>query len=68
MNFFRCLLGKIRSIGVSNFEVEDLEALQKIKKKELSVVQNWFDPFYTDDNVRKWCKENNVAYMGHRYL
>ena len=60
------LSGKIRSIGVSNFEIEDLQTLQNIKKKEIAVVQNWFDPFYTDDHVRNWCKENGVAYMGHR--
>jgi len=60
--------GKIRSIGVSNFEIEDLQTLQNIKKKEIAVVQNWFDPFYTDDHVRKWCKENGVAYMGHSTL
>lgn len=59
-------LGKIRSIGVSNFELEDLKTLQSMKTKQISVVQNWFDPFYTDDDVRKWCKDNGVAYIGYR--
>ena len=64
--FLICFIGMVRSIGVSNFELNDLTVLQNIRRKELSVVQNWFDPIYTDDHVRNWCKENNVAYMGHR--
>ena len=60
--------GKIQSIGVSNFEVDDLIKLQNITQEYLSVVQNMFDPFNTDDAVREWCKKNDVAYMGHRWV
>ncbi len=60
--------GIIHSIGVSNFELEDLEVIRNISSVELSVVQNWFDPFNRDDAVREWCSKNSVAYMGYRYV
>ena len=52
---------------MSNFEVSDLEELNRIKTFPISVVQSWFDPFYQDTNIRDWCKEHQVAYMGYRY-
>ena len=58
--------GKIRSIGVSNFEVQDLERLLEIANVHPSVVQNSFDPFNQDLVTRQFCKRNNIQYMGHR--
>eukprot|EP00794_Sanderia_malayensis_P007782 gene7782-8627_t len=60
--------GKIHSIGVSNFELEDLELLKDISKIKLSAIQNWFDPFNRDDAIREWCRKNDVAYMGYSTL
>ena len=62
-----CLSGTIRSIGVSNFEVQDLERLLEISKIHPSVVQNSFDPFSQDRLTREFCKKRNIHYMGHRY-
>ena len=59
--------GKIRSIGVSNFEVEDLQRLMEIARVHPSVVQNFFDPFNQDLMTRKFCEGNNIQYMAHRY-
>eukprot|EP00795_Rhopilema_esculentum_P006655 gene6655-12203_t len=60
--------GKIRSLGVSNFNVPDLKALRKIAKLPVSVVQNWFDPIHQDTVVRKFCKQQNIRYMGYSTL
>ncbi|XP_068743702.1 uncharacterized protein [Montipora capricornis] len=60
--------GKIRSIGVSNFEVEDLQRLLEIAHVHPSVVQNFFDPFSQDSDTRQFCKENNIQYMAHSTL
>ena len=60
--------GKIRSLGVSNFNVPDLKTLRKIAKLPISVVQNWFDPIHQDTVVRKFCKQQNIRYMGYSTL
>ena len=68
MLFCVCRLpGKIRSIGVCNFEVQNLERLLEISKVQPSVVQNSFDPFNQDRATREFCERNNIQYMGHRY-
>ncbi|XP_048580544.1 uncharacterized protein LOC5518642 isoform X4 [Nematostella vectensis] len=60
--------GKIRSIGVSNFEVKDLKKLKDIAKVPPSAIQNFFTPFYQDKATRQYCKENNIKYMGYSTL
>jgi len=60
--------GKIRSIGVSNFEVEDLQRLLEIANVHPSVVQNFFDPFNQDLVTRQFCEKNNIQYMGYSPL
>ena len=63
---FSLLTGKIRSIGVSNFEVPDLQRLLQFAHKPVSVVQNFFDPFYQDRETRNFCTKNSIHYMGYR--
>ena len=63
---FWIIVGKVRSIGVSNFEVTDLERLMKIAEIKPSLVQNLFDPFIQDMEVREFCQKNNIVYMGYR--
>lgn len=60
--------GKIRSLGVSNFDVVDLKELLNIAKAPVSVVQNWFDPFHQDVNVREFCAKHEIHYMGYSTL
>ena len=59
-------VGKVRSIGVSNFEVSDLQRLWEIAHHKPSVVQNLFDPFIQDLDVRLFCKEHGIVFMGYR--
>lgn len=65
-NISLIIAGKVRSIGVSNFEVKLLKELQTIARIQPSVVQNFFTPFFHDKETRKYCKENNIAYIGFR--
>ncbi|XP_077998374.1 uncharacterized protein LOC144451416 [Glandiceps talaboti] len=60
--------GKIRSIGVSNFEVDQLEELMEIAEVPISVVQNWFDILHLDKDVREFCADHNIQYMGFSIL
>jgi diketogulonate reductase-like aldo/keto reductase len=60
--------GKIRGLGVSNFDVVDLKELLNITKVNVSVVQNWFDPFHQDENVRMFCAKHHIHYMGYSTL
>lgn len=60
--------GKIRSLGVSNFNEEDIFELLRWSHKPVSVLQNWFDPFHQDNSIRKLCAEYNIRYMGYSTL
>ncbi len=57
--------GEIIAIGVSNFEVQQLQELSQISNSKISVVQNWMDPFHQDIEVRKFCNENGIIYMAY---
>lgn len=53
--------GKIKSLGVSNFWPEHLEALFKTAKVIPSVNQIEFHPGYWQPEVTKFCKAHNIA-------
>jgi len=57
--------GKVKAIGVSNFEVDQLDQLWDYSKTKPHVVQNWFDPFHQDEETRRWCSNHNVLYTGY---
>ena len=61
-------MGKIRSLGVSNFNIRDLKKLQEFAEIPISVVQNWFDPIHQDITLRKFCSDSNIRYMGYSTL
>ena len=60
--------GKLRSLGVSNFDVESLEELVQLATVPVSAVQNWFDPFHQDRVVRKFCEKHGIRYIGYSTL
>ncbi|XP_070560885.1 uncharacterized protein [Ptychodera flava] len=60
--------GKIRSIGVSNFDLNLLNELLDFAKAPVSIVQNWFDLFHRDSEVRRFCKEHGIQYMAYSVL
>lgn len=60
--------GSIKSIGVSNFGVHELQQLVDAAKIKPSVVQHWMDPFHQDRTVRNFCTENNIHYTSYSTL
>jgi len=38
--------GEVLTIGVSNFDVDELERLMEIANSKVNVIQNWMDPFH----------------------
>ena len=62
-------IGKVKSIGVSNFDLHLLEYLvEEIAEIKPMVVQNWFDPFHRDEEVRKFCVFHQIIYMAYSTL
>ncbi|KAM3576180.1 hypothetical protein VYU27_001888 [Nannochloropsis oceanica] len=61
-------LEKVRAIGVSNFNVSQLEALSATARVPVHVVQNHMDPLRQDREVRAWCKARGVLYTSYSTL
>ena len=59
--------GKVRAVGVSNFDVKQLRQVMKAGVKP-HVVQNWMDPFHPDVKVREFCRENDIVYTSYSTL
>ncbi|XP_066273849.1 uncharacterized protein [Branchiostoma lanceolatum] len=57
--------GKLRSLGVSNFYPPLLEKLVAMAEVPVSLVQNWFDPFYRDEATREYCEGHGIVYQGY---
>ncbi|EDO44979.1 predicted protein, partial [Nematostella vectensis] len=60
--------GKIRSLGVSNFNVDELQELVNFATVPVSAVQNWFDPFHQDRKARRFCNKHGIRYIGYSTL
>ena len=52
--------GKIRALGVSNFQEKHLEALKKYAKIPVVVNQIEFHPGYTQMETVKYCQDNGI--------
>jgi len=57
--------GRIQHIGLCNVKKRTLEALVKAGYP-ISVVQNEVNPFFWDEEVIEFCKENKMAVVGYR--
>jgi methylglyoxal/glyoxal reductase len=60
--------GKVRAIGVSNFQVSHLEELMKTAEINPMVNQIEFHPYLTQDKVRAYCRENKIQVEAWRPL
>lgn len=60
--------GKLRSLGVSNFPIEDMEELVQLATVPVSAVQDWFDPFHQDTRLRAFCQAHGIRYIGYSTL
>ena len=57
--------GKVRSIGVSNFEVDDLENILKNSKIKPAVNQIEVHIGRAPKEIMEYCKENNILIMAY---
>lgn len=60
--------GKIRAIGVSNFEVHHLEEMKAHIEVPIMVDQIEFHPYYFNKDVYNYSKENNIQLEAHSTL
>jgi len=60
--------GLIKTVGVSNFDVDDLEAIKQSGRPLPQVNQILFNPWYPNTPIVKWCKENGVHVVGYSPL
>lgn len=62
--------GKLRAIGVSNFDVNHLEAILGHAETQhpVMVIQNWMDPLNTDQLVLEWALEHGAVYTSYSTL
>lgn len=59
---------KVRAIGVSNFNKEELQELVAYARIKPSVVQRNSDPFSPDVEIQEYCKQEGIQYMGYSTL
>jgi diketogulonate reductase-like aldo/keto reductase len=52
--------GRVKAIGVSNFQVHHLEDLMKDAEIKPVINQIEFHPYLTQSKVREYCKNNNI--------
>nr|XP_002121035.1 uncharacterized protein LOC100179164 [Ciona intestinalis] len=60
--------GLVRDIGVSNAFIEEIEKLWMEGEKQVSVLQNWFDPYYQDLSTRGIAAKNGMVFTGYSTL
>ena len=53
--------GKVRSIGVSNFSIQDLELLKTVSDVIPAVNQIEFHPLFNHPELKAYCEENGIA-------
>lgn len=52
--------GKVRNIGVSNFSLYQLKVANKISEVPIAVDQIEFHPWYHDEDLLTFCRNNNI--------
>ena len=60
--------GRVKSIGVSNFHIHDLEMLKKVSDVGPAVNQVEFHPLFNQPELLSYCRENNIAVQAYAPL
>lgn len=55
--------GKVKSIGLSNFEIPQLKEILDICEIKPAVLQFEAHPYFTEDEIKEFLKPNNMHYM-----
>lgn len=58
-------LGRTKSIGVCNFDIEELKELLGVCRIKPAICQIELHPLNTKKELRKFCKENGIIVMAH---
>ncbi len=53
--------GKVRSIGVSNFMIDDLEEARKVTEVPIAVNQVKYHPYHNQQELLDYCKEHDIV-------
>jgi len=57
--------GLVKNIGVSNFEVDDLKAVQAVATKPIAVNQFETHPFYQRHELLDYCQSHGIVVTAH---
>ena len=57
--------GLVKNIGVSNFEIEDLQKVQAVATKPIAVNQFETHPYYQRQELFDYCQANGIAVTAH---
>ena len=60
--------GRVKSIGVSNFHIHDMEMLKKVSDVVPAVNQVEFHPLFNQPELLSYCRENNIAVQAYAPL
>jgi len=60
--------GLVRNIGVSNFEIEDLKAVEAVATKPIAVNQYETHPYYQRTELGEYCNSKNIVVTAHSSL
>lgn len=60
--------GRVKSIGVSNFHIHDLEMLKKISDVVPAVNQIEFHPLFNQPELLSYCRDNKIAVQAYAPL
>jgi len=60
--------GKVRAIGIC--DVNDQHLLEELLAQNIQphIIQNWFDPFHQDANMRTQIQQHGILYQGYSSL
>jgi diketogulonate reductase-like aldo/keto reductase len=62
-----CCVGRVASIGVSNFDSHLLGEFWGFGGVRPHLIQNFAEPGKIDSSVRQWCSENDAVYMPYAH-
>lgn len=60
--------GKIRSIGLSNFSIAQMERVLEEGRIKPAVLQVESHPYFPQTELQRWCKERGIVFTGYSTL
>jgi len=57
--------GVVQNIGVSNFDLRQIQELISMSNTKVAAIQNWCDPLHQDKQVREFARRHGIIYMAY---